>query len=136
MPFTTRKQRQRKQIIDLILISKVSSITRIAQLVEITQAETIAHIKRIVSEANNIGMLGGELRPFRGAHLNLDTLEITLVDASEAPTLGGLFNKAKKAVHSRLSQNVPQQPWACSFCNTSNDPQNQVCAGCAATRQA
>jgi len=132
-----RNNRQKQKMTDLIIISKVYSVSRIASLAGVRQDKAIRHIQEIITHAN-----GGtrEWRILRGAHLDLNNMEIVLAEideANEPPTLGGLIDKAKKVAHSKLAQHLPEEPkepWICPYCRTKNDGEEQVCSSCKANR--
>ena len=135
--FAALKNQQKKKIADLILISKVYSVSRIAKLARIGEDKAIRRIQQLISYANDGNR---EWRVLRGAHLDLNTLEIILAEvdeADEALTLEGLVNQAKKVVHSKLAQHLPEEqkePWTCPYCRTVNDGEEQVCNSCKANR--
>ena len=133
----TRSNNQKQKIRDAILISKVYSVSQIASLAGARQDKAITYIQYLITNANN-----GERawRILRGAHLDLNKMEIILAEidpADEAPTLSDLANKAKKVVHSKLAQHLPEapkEPWTCSYCRSANDEEELVCQSCKAAR--
>jgi len=132
--FMTRNNRQKQKMTDLILISKIYSVSRIASLAGVRQDKAIRHIQEIIKHAN-AGTR--EWRVLRGAHLDLNNMEIVLAEideANEATTLEGLVNQAKRVVHSKLAQHLPKEPWICPYCRTQNDGEEQACGSCNAAQ--
>ena len=133
----TRGNRQKQKMTDLILISKVYSVSKIASLAGVKQDRAIRHIQYLITHANS-GTRAWRI--LRGAHLDLNNMEIVLAEVDEteeALSLEGLVNKAKKVVHSKLAEHLPEEakePWNCPYCRTVNDGEEHACKNCKAAR--
>ena len=134
--FITRRNRQKQKLIDLIIISKVYSVSRLVSLSGVSQDRAIRYIKEVISHANASGLGSGrEWRVLRGAQLNFDTMEIVPAEEIEPTVMEGAFNTLKSAVGSKFAQQVPKEPWACPYCDAKNPAETLDCVGCGTKRQ-
>ena len=136
--FITRRNRQKQKVVDLILISKVYSVSRITSLAGVSQDRAIRIIKETISQANT-GGLGSDRqwRVLRGAQLDFDAMQIILSEADERTAMEKTFDTAKKAMLSKFTQNLPEEPkepWICPYCDTKNPGDVFNCGGCKASQ--
>ena len=135
--------RQKQKVIDLIIISKVYSVSRLVSLSGVRQDKVIRMINECISEANATGFAGigsnRAWRALRGATLDFDRLEIIPAEVIEPTALEGTLNMFKNVVQSKFAKNLPKEPekpWTCPYCNSKNPAEIFDCNGCSAKRQA
>ena len=135
-----KSTKEKNEIAKIIITSKLYSVSRIAQVAGISVDRVIRHIQDIIADANKSVWEGGnaEWKILRGAQLDLNKMEIIIDENIEKtnPTIGGLFDKAKKVIHSKLADQVSQeqQSWICPYCRTTNVGEEIVCNNCNASR--
>ena len=111
----------RKRVLSIIAASRVYSVSQISQLSGISEAEVVSIIQWLISHANgdwrrNVQVSHlGDLDPLRGAHLDLDRMEIILAG--------------------NVSVEPMKPPWVCPYCRGKNHGSDLVCSGCKARRQ-
>ena len=134
--FITHRNRQKQKLIDLIILSKVYSVSRLVSLSGIRQDRAIRYIQEVISHANASGLGSNrEWRVLRGAQLNFDSMEIIPAEEIEPTVMEGAFNTLKNAVSSKFAQQVPKEPWVCPYCDTKNSAETLDCSGCNTKRQ-
>lgn len=127
------KKKKTDKILSIILTSKITSLSIIANTSGLSTSEVSALVEEMIEKANG---QNAEYKMIKNAYIDYAQNEVVL----DPHAYDTILNKIGDSVNSVLDRFAPKKEikkdWTCQYCKTLNRAEGYTCTGCGANHVA